>query len=501
MNICPNCNSHDHIKKGKDFPNGIERQRFKCKSCNKNFYVTGVDIPDKPVKESSTNKTWVITTALNDTKTNLNFLQSLKSYCLDNDAELMVIPIKYNANDLDYSWDDELSDYITDENILLTKGLKLLANIQVSPTTTNPLSGFDSFCKGNSLIIPSPQIMMKTVAVDQVNNAAIMYTTGCISIPEYSSSKAGVKADFNHCYAALVVEEDKDIDSFHIRVLNSDLSGSFYDINTYYDGKYVTFNDRIPAIVLGDEHVIHIDEDVKKATFTNKDSIVNTLNPEYLIRHDVLDFYAASHHHKHDFLTQYKKFVTDTNIVEDELHKTVAYLLETTPKNSKSVLVFSNHSDEHITKWLNESNPKTEPWNAKLYHELMYLMLNAIEDGEELSPFELWYRNNYAEDIKFISDSESFKLFDIELGMHGNKGTNGSRGSAAQFSRLGSKVIAGHCHSCQIFQGSYFVGTSTQLKLDYNKGPSSWNHGHCIIQPNGKRQMIMITKGKWCRGN
>ena len=98
----------------------------------------------------------------------------------------------------------------------------------------------------------------------------------------------------------------------------------------------------------------------------------------------------------------------------------------------------------------------------------------------------------------FVAD-ESFKIYDIELGIHGHAGTNGSKGSSTQFAKLGTKTISAHHHSPQITNGNYIVGTSSELKLDYNKGPSSWNHAHCIIQPNGKRQMIFINSGKWRR--
>jgi hypothetical protein len=52
-------------------------------------------------------------------------------------------------------------------------------------------------------------------------------------------------------------------------------------------------------------------------------------------------------------------------------------------------------------------------------------------------------------------------------------------------------------NSPKIIAGTFQVGTSSKLKLEYNKGPSSWMHTHCILHKNGKRQMINIINGKW----
>jgi hypothetical protein len=440
----------------------------------------------------------VITTALNDTRTNFKFLETLQSYCAINNAELLIIPVKYLTSDIEeYTWDEDLAEYFIRNNILLTPDLKLLAGVHISPTAANPLAGFDSMSKGMSLIIPSTKLMMKTVAVNHIDKPAIIHTTGSISYPNYTNTKAGEKATFNHSFSAVIVEEDSDIDSFHIRVLNSDESGAFYDIEHHYSGVARNNVTSVPGIVLGDEHVKHIDPEVKKATFDNHDSICSVLRPEFLIRHDVLDFYAASHHHKNNFFTQYKKYMAGTNNVEAELHETIDYLIKTTPSGSKSIIVDSNHNN-HLDVWLNTVDAKKEPWNAKLYHKLMYLKLDAIENKIDENTFSLWCKNTKpSSNIMFVGDDESFKIFDIELGFHSDRGVNGSRGSTIQFSKLGHKTVIGHQHSPNIYEGAYCVGHSCVSKLDYNRGPSSWHQAHCVIYPNGKRQMIFIKNGKW----
>jgi hypothetical protein len=326
---------------------------------------------------------------------------------------------------------------------------------------------------------------MKTIAMSHTSPPTIAYTTGTITEPVYTHTKQGSKAVFNHSFSALVVEEDSSIDGFHIRVLNSSESGDFYDLDTYYSGNEVAKNQTIDAIVLGDEHIIHADPSVTAATFTNANSITNILKPKYIIRHDSLDFYSANHHHKDNNFIKYAKFTSGINSVVDELALTMDYIKATTPEYSTSLLISSNHN-EALTRWLNEVKIENEPWNALVYHELMFYMLSGTKMGEAgaeyPNPLELWASRHYILD-------------------HGDNGLNGSRGSAMQFSKLGTKSIIGHSHSACINGGCYQVGTSSRLKLEYNSGgPNSWIHAHCIIHKNGRRQMIFIIKGKWRRG-
>lgn len=510
---CPVCQSNEVVLKGKVLRMGEIYQRYKCKDCpplKNNFYISveseEQELELEPLIDlQNRNKTYVITTAVNDLPVNQKFLNTLKTYCEFNNATLLIGQIKYNQglNEDGYSWDESVIPYLVNTNISLTKGLKFLAGVPVSPAIGNPLSGFESFSKGDTIILSHPQMMMKTIALSHVDHAAMITTTGCVTEPIYTTTKQGSKATFNHSYSALVVEEDSEIDSFHIRVLNSDESGAFYDLDRYYSGDNVYSNTNIPAIVLGDEHVAFIDKEVVNATFTNTDSIVNTLKPKKIVRHDVLDFYAANHHHAKNIFTQYAKHISGKNDVTKELALTIEHILKTTPEYAESIIIQSNHN-EALTRWLNEANPKLDPTNAVLYHELMYLTLKNTKLGDSgaefPNPFELWCENNYELDnIKFISGFESYKIHEIELAFHGHNGVNGSRGSIEQFSKLGTKTISGHSHAPGIFGGSWVVGTSSKLKLEYNSGPSSWRQAHCIIQPNGKRQMLFIMKGKWRR--
>ena len=122
------------------------------------------------------------------------------------------------------------------------------------------------------------------------------------------------------------------------------------------------------------------------------------------------------------------------------------------------------------------------------------------DSGSEVpDPFVFWGKKYLSEDSSyfFLERDQSFKIKDIEVGSHGDKGANGARGSLNGMSKLGVKTVTGHSHSPGIIGGAYQVGTSTRYQLEYNRGPSSWLHTHCIIYANGKRALINIINGRY----
>lgn len=502
---CHECCSTSVKLKGKTVtPNGDIRQRVKCKVCGTNSYhIVSRDIQNDDnvyIKKQNSVKRYVITACQNNTAINDEFLHTLSEYCEYNNAELMIVPILYRPDDypeIVYEVPERYNDYFVRSKRQLHEEVYVMGSFNFIPTTVNPLSGLESISKGSSLIVPSPQLRMKSLAVSASRHPAILITTGAISHPEYLSSKTGEKAKFNHSYSAIVVEIDVDND-YHIRVLNSDATGGFYDLDTQYTPNGVIGGSTIECLITGDEHAIFSSPEVRAATYNNQDSICATLRPNTVVRHDLLDCYSISHHHKRDAILNVGKYMFGKNTIKDELDATIDYLNSTTG-DFKNIIVSSNHND-HLTRWLKEVDIKNEPWNALIYHNLMYRVLSSISSTDTgisySNPFEL-YCTGKVGDTKFLRRDESFTVHDIELNAHGDAGVNGSRATIAQYSNLSQKYVIGHSHTPGIVFGAYQVGTSSHLKLEYNGGPSSWMNTHCIVHKNGKRQLINIIKGKW----
>lgn len=493
---CNNCGSTEiqnagALIRGKSL---VKYNRYLCKECgHTGEYADGTE--NEGIDESAKQTKFIVTSALNNRGIDTKFLNCLERYADVIKAKLIVIPVRYimNMEGEDIWYPEEIKKYIQSNNLEIEGAkCKILGGLRISATAENPLSGIDPMSKGKSLIIGHPQVQMKTLPVLE-GDAPILWTTGTVSENIYSDTKLGYKAAFNHSMSAILV--DFADGNLHIRNLNFDGTG-FNDLEYRVTEKMIR-KESVEVLVTGDEHAIFADHDVMNCTYLSEDSIVNSLKPKFIVRHDVLDSNSISHHDRNNFIAQYKKHINGSSSLSEELQKTLEYILKTTPEFSKNIIVSSNHND-HLTRWLNECDPKKDPENAILYHEIMYLVLNEIEKGREhIDPFQIWLEKNCDMDMIF-TERESIKFFDIEVGLHGDRGSNGAKGTRASFSKLPEKCIIGHSHSPGWEKGCVQVGTSSKLDMSYTKGsPSSWRHCHCVIHKNGKRQVIFITNGKW----
>lgn len=447
---------------------------------------------------------YVITSALNNTPLHRGFWESLEVFCEDKQAKLIVRPQKYRNPDAfhepeDYYFPPEVTPYLSEDNIKLNDNLVFMGDIPINATAATPLSGLDTISGHRSMIVGHSQVQATCVPTPHQRLPKILHTTGSVSQPVYSQSKAGIKAQHHHCLAAVYVELKGD--KFWLRELWWG-DGCFYDLDRQYTPQGVTKNHRAAALVTGDEHTQFADEKVIKATYKGKDSICNVLKPEYIVRHDVLDFYSRNHHHKHAIITNYAKHQAGLTSVEKELNLTIDHMDNTLPSNAQQIIVRSNH-DDALDRWLNDTDPKQDPENALLYHKLMVAkleearMTNQGADTVDAFPHYALPRMKTADRTKFLERDESFTIKGNELGFHGDAGPNGARGSIQGFSKIGVKSILGHRHAPGVFKGVFQVGVSTPLKLEYVSGPSSWMNVHAVVYPNGKRSLISVIDGQW----
>jgi len=449
-----NIRSAGVLIRGKDL---VRYRQYVCSDCGRrDEYAEGVKNVGHSVQGKKSR--YVVTSALNNKSIDKNFLKVLESYCKAINATLLVIPVRYiNEMQGEEVWyPEEIHDYLIEDNLTIPDAkCKILGGLRISATAENPLSGIDPMSKGDSLIIGHPQVQMRTLPVIS-GNAPILWTTGTVSESAYSDTKLGYKATFNHSQSALFV--DFSDGTLHIRNLNYDGKG-FNDLGWRYESAILAKQENIHALVTGDEHAMFADNGVKNATYLDWHSIVKILKPSYIVRHDVLDSYSISHHDKGNFINRFRKHVTGFDSLTDELEITRKHIEETTPFGAINVIVSSNHND-HLIKWLNECDPKQDPENAILYHELMYHVLCLIRDGAgTVDPFQIWMKLNSSLNDVIYTHRESIKIFDIEIGLHGDKGSNGSRGTRSSFAKLPEKCIVGHSHSPGWEKGCVQVGT------------------------------------------
>lgn len=460
----------------------------------------------KPVK--LTGKRFIITAAQNNTEVNEGFLKALESYAKDQDAQILVTRFTYNTGAYNNEkgeepkYDPKLEKYFFDQSAQLAKGLILGGELDITPTATNPLSGFDNYFQGNSGIVPHPKVALQSLPGLGEEKARFLYTTGAITQRNYIQKKAGQKAEFHHNYGALMVEVDDDGNWF-VRQLAADNSGMFQDLtNKYKPDGTIERDQKVEAVNLGDIHVEKTDPQQDGISFGKK-GIIDTLKPKYVFLHDLMDFTARNHHNLKDpffWADQEKKGAT----VEGDFDLVAAWLKAHEREGTKNMIVESNH-DLAFYRWLREADARFDPENARFWHEASAEMLKAIEKGDsDPNIFEIMLRRKAElKTTEFMRETQSFLIAKdedgrgIEAAMHGHTGVNGARGSPAGYRKMDTKANTGHTHSAGITDGVYTAGVSGKLDMGYNKGPSSWSHSHIITYPNGKRSIITTKAGKW----
>lgn len=514
--ICPRCGNRT-LRKGPKAQSG--RIRWYCRSGvgeRKHCYST--TDPTKPYsgrnrrKDPDRNpqfkralggiKKFVITAAQNGTPVHDGFLRALENYCDAAGAELVVIPIRYRNPTSVWSlsqhnaevWANELAPYLYNQRKKLNPNLVLLGDIKTVPTATKPLSGFEAMTHGESGILGHTKLQLTTIPTPQGRYPKILTTTGAVTVPNYTDSKAGKLGEFHHTLGAVSVEIIGK--KFSLRQLNAEHDGSFIDLEYRYTPDSVVKADRPLALVFGDTHRAVMDPVVEKVTF-GPGGMVDTLDPEHLVFHDLHDGMSTNHHIKKDPFAQVAKRKLGMHMVRKEVQGDVEWLRRVCGKR-KGVIVPSNH-DDFLARWLREQDWRQDPENSEFYLETALYMVQEIKAGNDVPhPFTYWVAALKKDSlITCLERDESFMLGGVELSLHGDKGPNGVRGSRNNLRRIGVKTIVGHSHSPGIEEGCYQTGTSTPLKLDYNVGPSSWMHCHCVLYANGKRSLLFIIDGQW----
>lgn len=450
---------------------------------------------------------FLVTAAQNATPVHEGFRRSREHAAKALGAEQVVIPIRYKnatsrwtasqANE-EY-WADEVMPYLYNARRALNQNLMLMGDIKTQPTASSPLNGFDGITGASSGIFGHTKLQLRTVATPQGKLPKILTTTGACTVPNYTDSRAGKLGEFHHTLGAVLVEvRGKE---FHLRQINADKTGSFIDLDRWYTPDGVQKAPPALALSMGDTHVRATDPEVIEATF-GKGGIVDTLDPEVLAWHDLLDGDSINHHHDgNPFLAAHKREFGLDNAREEVLE--AIEFLRKYSNGRRSIVVPSNH-DDFLQRWLSRADWRQDPTNAEFYLETALAMVRQAKcrdaNAEKLNAFSYWVNRKLAahgDHIQCLKNDESFTVAGIELGMHGDHGPNGARGSIKNLRRLGAKAIIGHSHSPGIDEGAYQNGTSTRLRLGYNTGPSSWLNSHTVVYANGKRCLINIINGKW----
>lgn len=447
----------------------------------------------KKRKFDKKSKYFIVTYAQNNTEVFKPFFDNILAYKKFLGASLHVIAGRYGspttlAGDKKFAeeWDFLITDgeYLDANRHDIHKYVSILSDIKIMPTAVSPMSGMEGITGINSCIMGHPHVQMDVVPAVEGGKCKLMLTTGSITKPNFTSSKAGQKAKFHHVYAFIIVEI-KDSETFFVRQVTADKEGNFIDLFFETKNKKVKRINQISCAILGDVHLAQVDE---KAMNKNIE-LLEKLKPEKTIIHDIMDSYSISHHHLNDPIKLYEKEKNGTNSLKAEIDNMLVWLKKMSKYNP--VIVYSNHND-FIDRWIRRCD-----WRTDIKNSIEYMQYaQACLEGKCPKGIVAYIIDKNLKNIKTLGPDDSFKIHGFELAVHGDRSFGKS--SMKLYTRMSSKIVVGHFHVPTRRDGALSVGTLSKLKMDYAIGfPSASIHSSVLIHTNGKAQHVNFINGEY----
>lgn len=377
-----------------------------------------------------------------------------------------------------------MSGISTIENERLNSNLRL-KDMKVLAQQINPFTGLNQkLSRDYSYILPSAKIRYISVANTSNSPRAIM-STGSLTHGNYKMHTAqGRKADQQHQYGFVYVEiiNNKIFNAYQIEATKK---GDFHYMDkSFHEGK-VSYS-QPEALILGDWHTGDTDKKIREYTI----GLIKTLKPKKIVFHDIFNGHSVNHHEKGRLISELRNFQQRRNSLDKELkdvYKEVCFFAKEFPKIT-FIVPESNH-DLFLERYIDSKEFIDHAQNfliaVKMLPEILHGKKPTLAIGLSLI-------GELPHNFLFLKEDMEYRVRGVELGYHGHRGANGSRGTSAQFDRLNLRMITGHEHSPKLYQNGMVVGTSTGLKLPYTKGAGSWMNTHGILYENGKYGLITI---------
>lgn len=431
---------------------------------------------------------YLISSAQTASPVNPVFLQNMEVYAKHINAEIGIIATRYKNptsiwNEDGDVWDETVFPYLTAMRQVLHPKLSLLADLKIQATSLNPTSGLDSFEGTKSCIVGSPRVEMRSIPVLPGLDQIFLYSTGSVTEPSFTDTVAGGKAAEQHSFGFVIVEIDTD-EVVHVRNVIADADGSFNDLWYRVENSFVLTED-VETLVWGDSHFAQ--KDVKVTHAFQK--LCADLGIKKSVLHDVWDSQSINVHNIKNPIVQYQLIKEEKNILQDELNQMFNELDWFTNNMQFTLVVNSNH-DDMIDRAMVQGDWRDNLQNAETFVKLLAIKLSGkANEGLVAHMINERYHN-----IVALGPEDSFIKHGVELGLHGHKGPNGSRGSINSFCKLPTPNIIGHSHSPGIKGNTVQVGLSCGMKHGYNQGLSSWAYASCTLNKRGARQLIILNK-------
>lgn len=443
-------------------------------------------------KTNKQKKNFIITYVQEHTPIHEDFFNNILAYAKHINADIHCIAGVYNNYTSKYekiisTWDERVVPYLDANRHNLNKYICILSDVDVLPTASRPLQGFEAITGRESSIIGHPRIHFEVIPTLSTQREKYLMTTGAVTLPNYRRGRAGSKAHFHHTFGFVIVEVEDD-ENFIPRQVTATEDGSFMDLWFRVENGNVSEDAELEAIILGDVHVGYHDEDMLTET---ENTLMKCLNVKKTIAHDLFNGSSINHHSQKDFIDRVLRFRNNNWSLEVELDDNREWLEYW--KKWNVYVIPSNHND-WIDKWVRTRWGKDDILNAVIFNELeSVLMKDSAPKGLYAYLVDKWFDG----EVATLHRDESLNVLGWELNNHGDLGSNGAKASPTTFRKLNTKIISGDKHFPYRLDGALGVGISTHKQHGYNKGLSSWVKCHVGIHSNGKAQHYIYVNNKF----
>lgn len=436
---------------------------------------------------------FIVTGAQYAARPNQNFLRSLESLATDRNAQILILPLQGKTIHEQYEvgLHDVLEAYpVVGGKYKLNNKIRI-GDFEVRPNQRNPLTGLSGFAQTDvSMIIPSPKQHLEIIPNSNMKLPKALMSTGVVTMPNYREHfRINKIAKDEHTYGAIFVEI-VDGTNFHYRPLQAGQNGKFHDLGRKYDGEKDPEPGRLEALVLGDLHVGDTDIQAYEASMDQ----IATYAPSRVVLHDFFNGHSVNHHIEKDAITRAQYASRGRESLEAELvlgAKTLDEIVDAS-NGAQILIVASNHHD-FLRRYLTEGKFMNDPENTRIGAKLL---ADAI-DGVDPVQAGLAMFTTIPDNVHFLTRNDDYKVRGWNLSNHGDMGGNGAKGSPRQFAKMYGKSIVGHRHTPFIWRDIYGVGTNTELRLDYTRGPSGWMHTNAFLYPDSKVQLVNTIAGDY----
>ena len=457
------------------------------------------DLSDKLHKVVKQHKKFVITTAVTGCVVHEGFHASLKSFCKQNKAALLVLVASDPAHNRSLGGYGTIDMRLAKECVVVEdthlNSNFFISTIKLSAKHINPTVGLsDIGQREGSFVFASPKQSMTLESTSNEKLPHVMMTTGAVTVPDYVSTmymseRTAYIADKHHVMGAIYVNIfDNDTYGYtQIQMLNDE--GSFVHFGKRYHPNGKVTGEAPEVLVCGDWHSGETDPKVRQCT----EEMLHFFKPKKVALHDTFNGKSINHHEENNIIVKALHFMNGVPSLEQEFVGLRDDLDWFSKMAEEIVIVKSNH-DEFLSKdYLRYAKYAKDPQN----HYFSLDLAKAMLEGKDPVKFGVEKVGLKAKNIRWLQRDDDFKVAGIQLGAHGDVGPSGTRGNIKNMRKSYGMSVTGHSHCPGIWHGAFAVGTSSLLKLGYNQGPSNWMQTHCAVYSDGSRQLINMIRGQW----